>query len=500
MPGIKVIGIDWGTSSSPGSELMPGLRSNYGESVNDVFAVWTTDVGTEWFGKFSISCAWRVVPKGVNGSFGYWSDFIWSEIESSACHPRKSGGTWTWAVNLSDVGYYATGGVLSGTSVAEEVAPSGWGFSQRTNDCIELQINVNGLYVSGKKDQFGKDNCGKAESTPLTVLYVPRYTLTGAELGSTGGLDVTYSVTDWPRTDDRWAIESISQGGVELASEVMEPYVTWDWVADSGLIEIPSAALVRLPEGGDPVDIDIKMNADFRGNGSSLFTKLEGTVQLVSELLCNTPVITIVSATSDALKVRITDSGDKGNPFDTAWVQLAGQSGGAVSCEPGGTVTIALPPLGETLTVQAYGTTDAGATSDTTQQTVRPISGGAQDCIIVAAMDGSARIEARYNVSESWDFSRAQESYKMSGRQRESVFYGVGGSATCSLSFAMVANPGNERVYQDPAEAERLAFAGLCVYRNQDGVRRVVTVDSATSSFDTVRELYTIDMSLKEVS
>ena len=385
MPGIKVIGIDWGTSSSPGSELMPGLRSNYGESVNDVFAVWTTDVGTEWFGKFSISCAWRVVPKGVNGSFGYWSDFIWSEIESSACHPRKSGGTWTWAVNLSDVGYYATGGVLSGTSVAEEVAPSGWGFSQRTNDCIELQINVNGLYVSGKKDQFGKDNCGKAESTPLTVLYVPRYTLTGAELGSTGGLDVTYSVTDWPRTDDRWAIESISQGGVELASEVMEPYVTWDWVADSGLIEIPSAALVRLPEGGDPVDIDIKMNADFRGNGSSLFTKLEGTVQLVSELLCNTPVITIVSATSDALKVRITDSGDKGNPFDTAWVQLAGQSGGAVSCEPGGTVTIALPPLGETLTVQAYGTTDAGATSDTTQQTVRPISGGAQDCIIVAA-------------------------------------------------------------------------------------------------------------------
>lgn len=500
MPGIKVIGIDWGTSSSPGSELMPGLRSNYGESVNDVFAVWTTDVGTEWFGKFSISCAWRVVPKGVNGSFGYWSDFIWSEIDSSACHPRKSGGTWTWAVNLSDVGYYATGGVPSGTSAADEVAPSGWGFSQRTNDCIQLQININGLYVGGKKDQYGNSSCGRAESAELYVLYVPRYTLTGAELGSTGGLDVTYSATDWPRTDDRWAIESISQGGVELASEVMEPYVTWDWVADSGLIEIPSSAFVRLPSGGDPVDIDIRMNAEFRGNSAGGFGYVRGTVQLVSELECNTPIITVVSATSDALTVRITDSGDKGNPFDTAWVQLAGQSGGAVSCEPGGTVTIALPPLGETLTVQAYGTTEGGATSDTTQQTVPPISGGAQDCIIVAAMDGSARIEARYNVSESWSLSRSQQSYKMSGRQRESVFYGVGGSATCSLSFAMVADKGNERVYQDPAEAERLAFAGLCVYRNQDGVRRVVTVESATPSFDTVRKLYTVDMSLKEVS
>ena len=479
---------------------MPGLRSGYGESVNDVFAVWTTDAGTEWFRQFNISCSWRTVPKGVNGSFGYWSDFIWSEVDSSACHPRKSGGTWTWAVNLSDVGYYATGGVLSGTSVEEEVAPSGWGFSQRTNDCIELQININGLYVSGKRDQFGKDNCGKAESTPLTVLYVPSYTLTGAELGSTGGLDVTYSVTDWPRTDDRWAIESITQGGVELASDVMEPYVTWDWVADRGFIEIPSAALVRLPEGGDPVDIDIKMNADFRGNGSSLFAKLEGTVQLVSELECNTPVITVVSATADALKVRITDSGDKGNPFDTAWVQLAGQSGGAVSCEPGGTVTIALPPLGETLTVQAYGTTEGGATSDTTQQTVRPISGGAQDCIIVAAMDGSARIEARYNVQESWDYAREQESYKMAGRERESVFYGVGGSATCSLKFDI----GDHAVFgekrQSVADVEALAFAGLCVYRDPDGRRRVVNVDSATPSFDTVRRVWSVDMSLREVS
>lgn len=500
MPGIKVIGIDWGTSSSPGSELMPGLRSNYGEPVDDVFAVWTTDAGTEWFRQFNISCSWRVVPKGVNGGFGYWSEFIWSEIESSACHPRKSGGTWTWAVNLSDVGYYATGGVLSGTSAAEEVAPSGWGFSQRTNDCIELKININGLYVAGKKDQFGKDNCGKAESTPLTVLYVPRYTLTGAELGSTGGLDVTYSVTDWPRTDDRWAIESINQGGVELASEVMEPYVTWDWVADRGLIEIPSAALVRLPEGGDPVDIDIKMNADFRGNGSSLFAKLEGTVQLVAELECNTPVITVVSATADALKVRITDSGDKGNPFDTAWVQLAGYPGGAVSCEPGGTVTIPLPPLGETLTAQAYGTTEGGATSDVAQKTVSAISGGRHDCIVIAAQDGSAVIEARYNVQESWDYAREQESYKMAGRERESVFYGVGGSATCSLKFDI----GDHAVFgekrQSVADVEALAFAGLCVYRDPDGRRRVVNVDSATPSFDTARRVWSVDMSLREVS
>lgn len=495
-----MIGIDWGTSSSPGAVCRAGVRSTYGEAVSDVWAVWTTDAGTEWFGKFSISCAWRTVPKGVNGSFGYWSDFIWSEIDSSACHPRKSGGTWTWAVKLSDVGYYATGGVPSGTSAAKEVAPSGWGFSQRTNDCIQLQINVNGLYVSGKKDQYGNNSCGRAESEELYVLYVPKYTLTGAELGSVGGLDVTYSVTDWPRTDDRWAIETINQGGVELASEVMEPYVTWDWIADSGLIKIPSKALVRMPSGGDPVNIRIRMNADFRGNSSTGFGYVEGTVQLVSELVCNTPIITIVSATSDALKVRVTDSGDKGNPFDTAWVQLAGYPGGAVSCEPGGTVTIALPPLGETLTVQAYGTTEAGATSDTTQATVPPIYGGNQDCIVVAAMDGSARIEARYNVGESWDFSRSQQSYKMSGRERESVFYGVGGSATCSLSFAMVADPRNERVYQDPAEAERLAFAGLCVYRNQDGVRRVVTVESATPSFDTVRKLYTVDLSLKEVS
>lgn len=500
MPGIKVIGIDWGTSSSPGSELMPGLRSVYGDSVNDVYAVWTTDAGTEWFGQFNISCSYRTVPKGVNGGFGYWTEFTWSNVQAASCAPRKIGGLWTWALNLSQVGVYDGAMSPTNTNIRKELAPNGWGFSQRLSDCIELKININGLYVAGKKDQFGKTDCGKAQSTPLTVLYVPSYTLTGAELGSTGGLDVTYSVTDWPRTDDRWAIESINQGGVELASEVMEPYVTWDWVADSGLIEIPSAALVRLPEGGDPVDIDIKMNADFRGNGSSLFAKLEGTVQLVAELECNTPVITVVSATADALKVRITDSGDKGNPFDTAWVQLAGQSGGAVSCEPGGTVTIALPPLGETLIVQAYGTSDAGATSDTTQQTVQPISGGVQDCIIVAAMDGSAVIEARYNVQESWDYAREQESYKMAGRERESVFYGVGGSATCSLKFDI----GDHSVFgekrQSVADVEALAFAGLCVYRDPDGRRRVVNVDSATPSFDTVRRVWSVDMSLREVS
>lgn len=500
MPGIKVIGIDWGTSSSPGSELMPGLRSVYGESVDDVFAVWTTDVGTEWFGQFNISCSYRTVPKGVNGGFGYWTEFTWSNVQAASCHPRKTGGLWTWALNLSQVGVYDGAMSPTNTNIRKELAPNGWGFSQRLSDCIELKININGLYVSGKKDQFGKTDCGKAQSTPLTVLYVPEYTLTGVELGAGGGLDITYSVTDWQRTDDRWAIESINQGGVELASDVIEPYVTWDWVADSGLIEVPSAALVRLPEGGDPVDIDIRMNADFRGNGSSLFAKLEGTVQLVAELECNTPVITVVSADADALVLRITDSGDKGNPFDTAWVQLAGYPGGAVSCEPGGTVTIPLPPLGETLTVQAYGTTEGGATSDTTQQTVPAISGGRHDCIVIAAQDGSAVIEARYNVQESWDYAREQESYKMAGRERESVFYGVGGSATCSLKFDI----GDHAVFGDKrqsvADVEALAFAGLCVYRDPDGRRRVVSVDSATPSFDTVRRVWGIDMSLREVS
>lgn len=501
MPAITLIGVDWGTSSSPGDVCEAGVRSNYGGSVGDVWAMWETDVGSSWFKEFNISCAWRTVPKGVTGGFGYWSTPIWTNISSSSCHPvKKPGSSKTlWGLNLSQVGIYDGDMSPTGTSVKGELAPNGWSFSNRLHDCIQLQINVNGLYTDSKKDQFGREDCGRAMSSELYILYVPRYTLKGLEL-TDDGLNVTYSVTDWPRPDDRWALESLKQDYIEMASDATTPYVNWSWIDDTGLIKVPSKALVYVPKGGIDTYVRIRMNADFRGH-SGEFGYIEGTVMLSSTDVCNTPVVTVVSATSDALVVRVTDSGDKGNPFDTAWVQLAGYPGGAVSCEPGGTVTIPLPPLGEVLTIQAWGTTGAGASSDVVEASAGPIAFTGQSGIVIAAQDGSVTVHCVFNVKEDWSYEPSMKSVKLSGRERESVFYGVGGSATGSVSCDLIDDHRHgELMYQDDREYAKLPFAGVCIYRNQDGERKLVSVDSVRVSWDKIRFVKTVSLDLREVS
>ena len=494
------LGFSW-SATSP--ESLDGVQSRYGESHGPVYLKWKTDTGLDWVDHFDISVSYRYVPKGMvgigDGGYGVWSKTYWSGVEASECTMTKLAGQsgYQWAYPLGSLGEYVGSDTTpSGTTIGRLTAPSGWDYDDRLYDCIAYHVSLRTYYPPGKTDQYG-NNYSRIEDMSIWVGYFPDYTLTGVTINS-DGVDVTYSAPGWTRTDDRWQLVSLSSGGTELARQESVPGTTWDTVADAGLIHIPLDALTGLPETGR-IHVSIRMNASYRDVGMD-FAWLEGMADYVNPGDCNTPTLSLVGADADAVRVAVGDSGDLGAPIDTVHVYIVGSTSSSqvVTGAPGTTVSIPLPPLGASFVVQAYGTTDT-ATSEVASLTVPAITSGAQG-ITIAAADGSLTVKALLNPEVSWSFEPVSSSKKFSGRERESVAYGVGGSVTGTIKCSVLDGTQYGALAQLASDFERLAFAGPCIYRDDTGKRMNVTVDSVGESYSFESRAKSMSVSIREVS
>lgn len=494
--GIMSIGL---STSATSSESLYGVRLRPG-SPPTIYVKWQTESGTDWNEDFDISVSWRAVPKGITGTGdnGYttWASFRYdNHIPASRCHPTQNAGSdyWQWGIDLAQLGTIPSGSTTTdGDDMGSILAPNGWGFSYRIWDAINLQVHIKSHYPDGKVDHMGRTGSLLAENNSLWIGYFPEYELTGAYY-TLGGLTVEYEVPGWTRLDDRWGLEGLSQGGADLRATDN----FWVDVVKVGELPIPPSALTRMPTPGQPITVEIRMNAGFRDIGMD-FGLVSGTVTLEDRSVCDTPTITVTSATADAIVATITDSGDKGVPFDHAVVKLAGSvyDSDTQVVEPGGTVTIALPPLGVPLELQAYGYTDV-AVSGIASKSVAALP--AATGLSVRAVDGSCGVELRFNVSESWSFEAEMERAKFAGRERDSVAYGTGGTVTGTLGCDIIDDASYGALHQSRTDFERLAFAGTCVIRGSDGERRMVAVESVGESWDTVRRSKTMRISVREV-
>ena len=484
------LGISWEKDSA---DEQRGVRSYYGESHPELYIKWHSDTGLDWVDHYDISVYYSYVPKGSTwsggSSYGSWSEGTWSGIEAADCNPRTiAGKSYTyWSYPISQIGQYP-----SGKYIGDEVAPNGWGYDARKYDAVTFKVTVNAYYKSGLKDQYGNTN--SRVQLDLALVYLPRYTLTGAEVAG-DELVISYSAPGWTRLDDRYAVESISQGGEELTPG--NGSVIFGEISDRGKIHVPLNQLRRVPDA-EQTSIVVRWQSGFRGDGTDN-NYMRGTVTLQSDQECNTPALTLISADVDSVVIKVTDSGDKGAPFDVAdvYVQGTGYIGSSFTCEPGGTVTIPAPPLGVPIVAEAVGRTDT-ATSDTASLTIPPIEGEVRD-ITISSLDGSESVRMRFNVSENFSFTPVFSAQKFSGRKRESVAFGVGGSVTGTVECDILDDESYGDLYQSRLDFERLPFAGICILRGPDGERRTVAVDSVGERWDVVRRVKRMSVSVREV-
>lgn len=505
--GVVATGLGWSSygdwKSRGKTSYLSGLQSkasNDTGSHNPPYLHIHTDERPEQIARFRVSACWRVVPKGVTGYYGYWSDLIWSRIDKSDMFSFPAATGHDWSVELTGIGYYKGGGTVltpSGTTVGKEVAPNGWGYSKRVNDTIQLQIVVVAEYADGYTDQYGATETGRYTNEGLFIGYVPEYSLTGVALVE-DGLDVTYGAPGWSRQDDRWRLWFLRQGDRQFARSESVYGETFGYVEAPGRIHVPMSALTGVPEAGE-VWVRFSMNPSYRADGD-FFATLEGTAEMSSVYECNTPTASVRHATQDELGVLVGDSGDLGSPISTVYVALDGYVGEVVTAAPGSVATIPLPPLGVDLTVVVWGVNATGATSDQVRVTVPAIEGAEDGTITIAPVSGGATVTLRYNPEEKWSYEPEMTSVKFSGRERESVGYGTGGSVTGTVSCLLPADPIFGPMEQDEADFRALAFAGVCVLRSPRGTRRRVAVESVDESWAVADKVKQVSISVKEVS
>ena len=486
-----------------GSNPSDGIVIRGGQSLGgNPYVMWSTENGTDWQEYFNIAITWRTVSKGPVGTgrntYGEWHSTLWSRVKAVDCNPHKVAGSdrWWWSYDFGSIGVYTDQGWMepSGTNMQLEMAPYGWGFDDRKYDAIQMQMAVRAIWHEGLEID-GSNESPRHENNSMYIYYIPAYTLDGVYFDYSG-MRIEYSAPGWTRLDDRWSPSDISQGGQSL---VKYSKGWWDVIGEAGTIRIPIDDMTRMPTGGASVHVKIGINSAFR-DYCELQVALEGYYTIVDQTVCNTPRLTLVSATEERVQIRVADSGDKGIPFDAANVMIQGSvfDTDLIQVEPGGIATIALPPLGASFTVAAIGFTDS-ARSDV--ETLRvPAIAGNSDFILSPVDTGYSPVRLRFNPSESWTFAPEMESVKFAGRAYDSVAFGYGGSATGNVSCDIVDTNMYGDMYQSRTDFENLMFAGKCVLRGPDGERRNVVVESVDESWDNLRRFKRIQISMREVS
>ena len=304
--------------------------------------------------------------------------------------------------------------------------------------------------------------------------YIPEYHAQKAEVVS-GGLAVDYTCPGWVRRTDRWAVDA---GVKDSSGGYVAKAGTYGTVAKSGRLVIPSSALVRDPSGAT-LKGTVRFNAVWRPEGLAFSSMSLDGLAVADNRTPNTPRLSATAGANGSVSVEVTDSGDKGVPIETATVRLVGGEYADLDVREvavPGTATFGFPPLGRALEFQAVGHTAAGADSKAARCSVAALE--ADQCTVYEALDGSARVRARYDYGPAFDGARSSELVKLAGRQRETAGYGEGGSASRDAEFTVFTKAvgGVETCAAD--ELDALAMAPGLVVRDKGGGRTKLHVES----------------------
>ncbi len=412
-----------------------------GGAAVEPFLRFRTMQGPGHHASLDVALMWQGVPRATasNGAtvYGGWST-VRKTVASTAATTGLSNGMTEWAVPLSAVA--APEGLWSSSG--------SWAFADRLYD---------ELHVRGTVTPHGPDGAqsGPAGAFEAWVGWVPWYKVASAEF-DLDALDVALARSPgWLRTDDRWALTSLSfsgEGALARSADI------WGHVG-AGLARIPIKSLTRAPSGGRAT-VGLRINASYKAVGMTL-AAASGTVAMADHSACDTPAATAYQGGS----VRVADSGDKGAPFTRATVKLRGSSYSFDTVELAsfpGTARFVLPPPEAVYDVTAAGG-DLMSSTVTVSAFQRPSRMQLYD------LDAGELYDLDMDPSLSLDFTPDSTVEKLAGRELESVWEGTGGSMDVPVSFTLVGEGAGERAMA----AVRMR---RCLLRTPDGLRQLCEV------------------------
>ncbi len=478
--GLGISDVKEDGSSSSSYVIRPGT------SLSGLYVKWhTTYADNQHYA--NVAVAWRAVKRGDvpgGGGYGqwersetdssqvawYWRRFPVSELWCSSADEYGSGYWWAAPLDFQS----QDGSTVTHKSVAQRIFGGDYTFSGRAYDAVEMSIKVRMEYDVGE----GTDDASLL-SSPIAwasawVGYIPEYHAQKAEI-TTGGLAVDYTCPGWVRRTDRWALDSglKTSGGKSVVKAG-----AYGTVAKAGRIVIPSAQLLRDPSG-EWLKGTVRFNAVWRPAGMSFSSMSLDGLRVADNRTSNTPKLVATAGANGSVSVKVTDSGDNGVPIKTATVRLVGGEYADLDVQTvgvPGTATFSLPPLGRALTFEAVGRSSTAADSKAGKCTCAALEPAS--CTVYEALDGSARVRARYDYRPSMEGARDSELVKLAGRKRETAGYGEGASVSRDAEFTVFTRAVGGVETCTTARLDALATAPGVMVRDAKGGRAKLHLES----------------------
>ena len=456
-------------------------------------------LGAEMNASFDIAVNYRYVPRGTsggeeNGWTSWQTDWTtWTNVPVAMCDGTQTEGAsgWQWSIDLATL--------LERCKVRNAFTDStSFGFGSRKFDRAEVEVHIKSQYIEGRADASG-NTCSTRTDATVLIECQPEYVIERIRCDSLDALKIDYSAYGWERVDDRWQLELLEASGASILFASMP----WGAVArhsasGEGVVIVPTESLSRLPIG-EAVVVELRLNPSYRAAGAE-FARAAYSGACKTDGGCNTPTLS-ASATSGGVSVAVGDSGDKGKPIESCLLKLVGSKYPFDQriVAPGGTATFPFAPRGVPISFTVLGVAKDGSLSKLVKAeygAVEPL--GAVELVSLA--DPSVRAVARWNVRLEDEYAPEREAVKLAGRERQSAFYGEGGSGGQSLSFDILPDDLADDFSETESAWRKAAEAGDLLMLRRDGSRTPVSLSNAKFSRAYDSPVVSVTTSLSEVS
>jgi hypothetical protein len=358
-------------------------------------------------------------------------------------------------------------------------------FQERFYDRIEVGVHIKAHY----KNSDGEDAVSPRTDAVMTIDYVPEYWIKEVYCDSLDYVKIKYEYSEkWLRSDDRFCVESMKivdengENGVEIAAS--KPWGTVAISDEEGsdgykvaVATIPTSSLSDFPIG-EALSVHLRFNPSYGASGAEFAETVLAYVKCNGGGAANTP-ITMMRDHNGFLEIHVEDNNQGIKTITHCFVKLRGSDKAYdQKIIPVNEWTPFLHvPRGVKLTFAvvgiAYDENGKQLLSVVRKPQITQVKPSAP-VEVVSLRDPSARAMARYDLTISDDFVPAMETFKLSGRDRETVCYGEGGSSAWSLSANLV--KGVADAYDTEEAWRKVAASGDCVLLLSDGTRRVVSI------------------------
>lgn len=471
--------------------LTNNTNENFGYEVSrktpknqtkDLYLCFQTEVGpNDGYIAFDVALTFSTIAKGKSETTGYGSVSreYYERIPESSFTARQIGNRWIWFLPL-DIE----------DSKLDMVNSGSYTYTNRRFDAIKLNVAIDRVMVGDVKLNIRTEKI-------LYICYGPEYTITNA-LMTAKGLVLKYKVTqDWLRTDDYAHIQRL---GTNITINSVKQYLvtnvigTGKFIGNNKLL-VPNTISGITQNSVLGGYIYISPIYDNTGRVEEVWKTKIDNIKVVNATKCNPinvkmevddengavhfEIEEIKSGYADVENVVIKMEPSKFS-IDTKIISTLptytyddkGNIIGSASSSPWRASLYYLPFNKEvTINVQPFGAEDSTNNILTFTVTIK------KNLISLTSIEDGNNVDIRYNYLPNWSSKPDANLVKLAGRERQSAYYGEGGSVDGTLSGTIIDKDVNPKiVVQDANDFENMPFHGDCVLRTPDGDRRWVSI------------------------